>query len=141
MGLKGEREKDSLDKLGKKIGRSKAQGGMGFQDLTCFSKALLAKQCWRLAQNPHSLKTHVEANVGSRPSLAWRSINSAKGLLFEGLVWRIGDCRTASIWGDHWLPRPSTYGIQSLVSILAADAKLNELVDQNGLGWNVPLIR
>lgn len=26
-----------------------------------------------------------------------------------------------------------------MVSILAVDAKVNELVDQNGLGWNVPL--
>jgi hypothetical protein len=68
------------------MGRSKAQGGMGFQNLTFFIKALLGKQCCRLTQDPHSLKTHVEANVGSRPSLAWRSINSAEGLLFEGLT-------------------------------------------------------
>lgn len=81
-----ENEKKIHQMSWEKIGHSKAQGGMGFQDLTCFIKALLAKQCCRLTQDPHSLKTHVEANVGSRPSLAWRSINSAKGLLFEGLI-------------------------------------------------------
>jgi hypothetical protein len=39
----------------KKLGFSKSKGGMGFRDLRCFNKALLAKQGWRLIQNPHSL--------------------------------------------------------------------------------------
>jgi hypothetical protein len=37
-----------------RLGLSKAQGGMGFKDLICFNKALLAKQCARLLQNPKS---------------------------------------------------------------------------------------
>jgi hypothetical protein len=72
---------------------------MGFRDLTCFNKALLAKQCWRLIKNPHSLPAEIikskyflkgsfqEATIGSRPSLARRSIASTKDLLYDGLIW------------------------------------------------------
>jgi hypothetical protein len=69
-----------------KMDRSKRIGGMGFRDLNYFNKALLAKQGWRLCQNPSSLlgsilkakyfpnSSFLEASLGKRPSYAWRSI-------------------------------------------------------------------
>jgi hypothetical protein len=62
---------------------AKVKGGMGFMDLHCFNKALLAKQLWRLWHNPNSLiggimrakyfptGTVIDANLGSKPSFAW----------------------------------------------------------------------
>jgi hypothetical protein len=85
---------------------------MGFCDLTCFNKALLTKQLWTLVQNPKGLTARVlkakyypnggllEANLGSRPSLAWRSILSAKDLFQVAICLRIGDGNTAKVWSD-----------------------------------------
>jgi hypothetical protein len=70
------------------IGTRKKEGEMGFRDFRSFNKALLAKQCWRLWQNPNSFlakimkgkyfagSTFLEASLGAQPSYAWRSIHS-----------------------------------------------------------------
>jgi hypothetical protein len=50
-----------------------------------------------------------EAQLGSKPSYAW-----TRELLFEGLLWRVGDGRSIKIWDENWLPTPSTYEIQSI---------------------------
>lgn len=82
----------------KKMGRAKDKRGLGFRDLELFNLAMLAKQGWRLIQNPETLVarvmrakyfpngTFLEAGIGRNPSYAWRSIWSLKKLLQEGLV-------------------------------------------------------
>ena len=92
---------------------TKAKGGMGFRDFHYFNKALSAKQFWLLWQTLNNLIAGImkakyfpncqafEANLGNKPSFAWHSIHSSKELLFEGLVWRIGNGENVQIWGTN----------------------------------------
>ncbi|PKA61986.1 putative mitochondrial protein [Apostasia shenzhenica] len=59
---------------------------MGFRDPVAFNKVLVAKQGWRMITHPNSLVVRVfkakyfpksdimNAQLGSNPSYAWRSI-------------------------------------------------------------------
>jgi ribonuclease HI len=135
-----------------RMGRSKEAGGMGFRDFTSFNKALLAKQAWRLWSQPTSLIAQImkakyypeclvlEANIGKRPSFAWRSIFSSCDLLREGQIWRVGNGRRVRIWSDRWLPNPSTYKPISPPTILDPNANVDMLIDADSKWWNTPLL-
>ena len=69
-----------------KLTMAKSLGGLGFKDVKIFNKALLAKQCWRLLNEPDALWAKVmkgiyfhdrsifKARKGGRASWAW-SVN------------------------------------------------------------------
>jgi hypothetical protein len=136
-----------------RMGRAKEKGGLGYRDLENFNLALLAKQGWRLLQNPNSLVAKVfkekyypgenflEAGLGYRPSYAWRSIWNARKLLKKGLIWRVGDGTSIKIWHDRWIPVPSSFAIQSPIRILDREATVNDLIDEETRWWNIPLIQ
>ncbi|XP_062167031.1 uncharacterized protein LOC133873327 [Alnus glutinosa] len=81
-----------------RLGNSKSNGGLGYRDMEVFNLALLAKQGWRLIQDPNSLlgtilrdkyysgKTFQLAALGHNPSFAWRSILKARPTLENGLI-------------------------------------------------------
>jgi hypothetical protein len=135
------------------LGASKRSGGMGFHDLKIFNLALLAKQGWRLINNPDSLVAQVQrekyfptgsfltAQLGRSPSLAWGSLYRAKVVLEGGLRWRVGNRDSIKIWGDKWLPSPSTYQVQSPVQVLDQEARVSSLIDSGRGWWDVGLIR
>jgi hypothetical protein len=135
-----------------KLGMTKARGGFGYRNLEKFNQALLAKHGWQLVQNPNSLVasvlkakyfpngTFMESNMGNNPSFAWRSIWNAKKLLQARLLWRIGNGQTIRIWGDRWLPTPSSHMVQSPVRVLSQDARIKDIIDEDKKWWNIPLI-
>ncbi|XP_028063364.1 uncharacterized protein LOC114266637 [Camellia sinensis] len=106
----------------KHLCKSKLRGGMGFRCLNEFNTAMLAKQCWRLVQQPHSLIARVlkakyfphtsflDVLLGNSPSFTWRSIVSSRSLLNAGLRWRVGNGASISVKDDKWVPRPHLLG-------------------------------
>ncbi|XP_059436134.1 uncharacterized protein LOC132169065 [Corylus avellana] len=125
---------------------------MEFRDLVVFNKALLAKRIWQLFQNPNSLAAWIlkakyyahssvlEAMVGKRPSFAWGSIILSQAVIRNVLVWRVGNVRDIRVWGDRWLPTPTTFAVQSPCCIIDKDAWIVDLINQSTKRWKLTLI-
>ena len=73
--------------------KPKYMGGLGFRDIELFNLALLARQAWRILQEPVTLSARVlkavyfpnadflDAELGPSPSRVWRAIIDGKGVL------------------------------------------------------------
>ena len=73
-------------------------GGSGFKEIEKFNDSLLAKQVWRMINNPNSLCHRVfkarffpncsilEAKDSTIGSYAWKSILSARDVICKGVV-------------------------------------------------------
>ena len=56
------------------------------------------------------------------------------------MVQRIGNGEKVCIWKDKWLPRPSTFMVQSPPRLLDLSAKVCELIDKDMKRWNLALL-
>jgi hypothetical protein len=83
----------------------------------------------------------LDAKLGCRPSFAWRSVFNARDLLLQGVMWRVGDGRSIKVWGDKWLPTPTTFAVQSPPKILAKTTLVADSIDHGTKGWNIELIQ
>ncbi|KAG7595232.1 hypothetical protein ISN45_Aa01g039400 [Arabidopsis thaliana x Arabidopsis arenosa] len=131
-----------------KLCLSKNQGGLGFRDIESFNQALLGKQAWRLLQNPSSLFARffksryfvgddfLEADLGVRPSYAWRSILHGRELLIKGLRKEVGNGKSLSVWMDSWVydNGPRIPLIKHFTVNL--DLKVEDLIDHHARNWN-----
>lgn len=93
----------------------KYKGGLGFKDMGIFNLALLARQAWRILQEPHSLSARIlkavyyphseflESEVGSPASQVWHSISEGIEMLKVGPIKHIGNGNTTSIWNENWI--------------------------------------
>jgi hypothetical protein len=76
----------------------KFAGGLGFRDIDMFNLALIARQSWRILQNPNTFSARIlkvvyypscdflEARIGSHPSQIWRSLMEGVETLKHGLI-------------------------------------------------------
>lgn len=117
------------------------------RDMELFNLALLARQAWRLLQEPESLSTRIlksvyypngeflEATVGARPSKIWRAIIDGKEVLAQGNIHRIVTGESTKIWSTNWLPRD---GLFRPCSPAATDPPrlVSELIDPTSASWD-----
>ena len=76
----------------------KGMCGLGFKDFELFNLSMLARQAWRLLQNPDTLDAHVlksvdypdtdilHANLGGHPSQVWQAIVEGRDVLKQGII-------------------------------------------------------
>ncbi|XP_021836918.2 uncharacterized protein [Spinacia oleracea] len=133
--------------------KPKAMGGMGFRDLKVFNQALLAKQMWRLHNNPgtilHSLlkaryfknNEVLDARRGFDPSYSWRSMWGAKSLLLDGVRWRVGNGQSILVWRDNWLPGNNATLSPRSSHVPDPDLRVSDLLDPVCGEWDSSLVQ
>ncbi|KAJ1387738.1 Ribonuclease H-like superfamily [Sesbania bispinosa] len=95
----------------------KDRGGMGFRDFFHQNSALLARQAWRILENPDALWVRVLKNLyfpnndflhaspKRNSSWSWASILQGRKVLIKGGIWRVGDGQQINIFKNRWLPQ------------------------------------
>jgi hypothetical protein len=135
----------------------KEKGGMGFRELELFNLAMLGKQGWKLMTSPDSLCARVlkgryypnsdflQATVPNRSSATWRAIVVGREALQLGLIKRIGDGSTVSVWTDKWIPGSRT--MQPSVQLHGDENNVEEinlvskLIDHDIGCWKIDMVR
>ncbi|KAM6592035.1 hypothetical protein CsatA_014640 [Cannabis sativa] len=130
--------------------KKKGEGGMGFRSFIQFNQALLAKQAWRLVDNPTSLlatllksryfpnNSFLEASMGHSPSLTWQGIRWGRELLIKGLRWKIGEGRLIRSGFDPWIPGHTSF-LPVTYSGPSNGVVANLITDDRQ--WNVTLLQ
>jgi len=128
--------------------KPKYMGGLGFRDIKLFNLVLLARQAWRILQEPQALSSRVlkavyfpetdflEAELGPSPSRIWRAVIDGKDVLKQGLIRRIGTGEETDVWQMNWLPRD---GMMRPVSCLSntPPVKVHEPIDPVLKTWDL----
>ncbi|GLT61404.1 hypothetical protein SLA2020_341140 [Shorea laevis] len=127
-----------------RLSRSKHAGGMGCKDLYCFNLAMLARQAWRLLQNPNALWVRVlkslyfsdssffDARKGSHLSWAWSSILKGRDIVQLGARWNVGNGQDVLIFQDKWIPTLPGFQVISPSDHNSLFSHVCELLDEYG---------
>lgn len=105
--------------IGKKwevLTQSKSAGGLGFKEFNDMNSALLAKQSWRIIENPDALlvqslkaiyyprEDFIREKRRRGDSWVWASIMHGRDVVLHSARWAVGDGTKIRIREDCWLP-------------------------------------
>ena len=82
-----------------------------------------------------------EAQLGRRPSYAWRSIVAAKQVIDRSSRWCIGNGASVSIWKDRWIPKLESFKATSPHAVHQNDDRVSSLLDVASRCWDVTKVR
>ncbi|KAK5775933.1 hypothetical protein PVK06_043889 [Gossypium arboreum] len=94
----------------------KAHGGLGLRHLEDHNTSFMIKMGFNIVYNINALWVQVirskygilsslPDNVSmGRCSILWRSIAKVWPLIYENLLWSVGDGKSIQCWRDPWIP-------------------------------------
>ena len=65
---------------------------------------------------------------------------AAQYLVKRGIRWNVGNGDSIRVWGDKWLPSPSTFRITSLRLFLQTETRVSELISHDVAAWKTQII-
>ncbi|KAL0302797.1 UNVERIFIED_CONTAM: hypothetical protein Sangu_3077700 [Sesamum angustifolium] len=132
------------------ICKPKAEGGLGISSLITMNQALILKQLWRLLQNDgtsiwvdwvqqyrlrHSTFWTFNRTTGS---WSWKKMLKLRPLLQRGVVYKVGDGSSFSLWQDIWHERGPlclSYPRGPAVTGLPLSSTLSSVLQGNQWCW------
>lgn len=73
-------------------------------------------------------------------SYTWKSIWATKGVLMEGVGWKVGNGVNISVNGDYWIPDLSL-GRLSELNLNLNDARVTDFIDPSNRIWKEEVIK
>lgn len=129
--------------------QNKSNGGLGFKEFADMNSALLAKQAWRVIENPESLwvkalkacyfprDDFVRAKRRRGDSWVWASLQHGRDVVLKSARWSVGDGERIRIGEDSWLASG-----QRIHDALPPDVRVvADILDTHNKGWNIGRIR
>ncbi|PNX79828.1 ribonuclease H, partial [Trifolium pratense] len=105
-----------------KLSYPKKMGGLGFRDFHAFNKAMIAKQGWRIMDNPDLL-------VSSK-------VLKAREVLKTSCRWVVGDRRKVRVMGEPWLRGEEGKWLSSPQVEEAFQLHVNQLMVEGERKWD-----
>ncbi|CAN1128020.1 hypothetical protein LINPERHAP2_LOCUS4369, partial [Linum perenne] len=117
-----------------------------------FNQALLAKQCWRILQQPVLLlsrvlrakyfdgQTILNAREGSRPSPGFQGLLHGLHLPKQGLRWQVGSGFLLHPLQVNWIPGATpTFSTQRIEGPYTGPPSVADFISKGR--WNIPLLQ
>ncbi|KAL0283845.1 UNVERIFIED_CONTAM: hypothetical protein Sradi_7214700 [Sesamum radiatum] len=132
------------------ICKPKQEGGLGIRSLMITNQALMLKQLWRLIQNDgtsiwvewiqrHRLRqSTIWTYNGATGSWGWKKLLKLRPLLQRGVIYKVGDGSSFSLWQDVWHERGPlclTFPRGPVITGLPLSSPLSSVLQRNQWSW------
>ena len=82
----------------------------------------------------------MEAKEGHGGSYVWKSILKGRGVIGQGVKWRVGNEESIKLWGDNWPTSLQILRIQGPLMAELQNAYVSSLINPSTRQWDLTLL-